>query len=122
VHGDGPRHIDAGRNNFWVSSAGLALRLTAEHDFRDLVPSNPRADQAGMRAWSRARREGPAIGQDQDGALGIEKADHVIVIGDAAASVTDVAQTRAAEREQCFALRGVAVRKDIRDPAETIVN
>ena len=40
------------------------------------------------------------IGQDDDRALGIEKADDVVVVGDAAAPMRDVAQTRAAEREQ----------------------
>ena len=36
------------------------------------------------------------IGQDDDRALGIEKADDVVVVGDAAAPMRDVAQTRAA--------------------------
>jgi hypothetical protein len=62
------------------------------------------------------------IGQDDDRALDIEKADDVVVVGDAAAPMHDVAQISAAEREQLFALGGVAVRKDIRDPAEAIAN
>jgi hypothetical protein len=66
-------------------------------------------------------RECPDVGQDEDRALGIEKADDVVVVGDAAAPVRDVAQTSAAEREQ-FALGGLAVRKDICDPGEAIAN
>ena len=62
------------------------------------------------------------IGQDNDRALGIEKADDVVVVCDAAAAVCHVAKARAAEGEQLFALRGVAVRKDVRDPAEAIAN
>jgi len=54
------------------------------------------------------------VGQDDDRALGIEKADYVVVVGNEAASMRDVTQTGAAEREQLLALGGVAVRKDIR--------
>ena len=64
------------------------------------------------------------IGQDDDRALGIEKADHVVVIGDAAAPVRDVAQISTAKCEQLFAfsVSFIQVMKDIRDPAEAVAN
>jgi len=62
------------------------------------------------------------VGQDDDRALSIEKADYVVVVGNEAASMRDVTQTGAAEREQLLALGGVAVRKDIRYPAEAIAD
>jgi hypothetical protein len=51
-------------------------------------------------AWARNTQ---MIGQDENRALGIEKADDVVVIGDAAAAVRDVTQTIAAKWEQPFA-------------------
>ena len=62
------------------------------------------------------------IGQDDDRALDIEKADDVVEVGDAATPMRDVAQTSASERKQLFLLGGVAVRKGIRDPAGAIAN
>jgi hypothetical protein len=64
------------------------------------------------------------IGQDDDRAVGIEKADHVVVISDAAAPVRHVAQIRTAKREQLFAfsVSFVQVMKDIRDLAEAVAN
>jgi hypothetical protein len=82
----------------------------AEEDFRDLM----RPD-----AWTGNAR---MIGQNDDRALGVEKTDDVVLVSDAAAPMRDVAQISAAEREQLFALGGLAVRKDIRDPAEAIAN
>jgi hypothetical protein len=62
------------------------------------------------------------IGQDDDRALGIEKADHVVVIGDAAPPVRGVAQICTAQCKQLFAfsVSFVQVMKDIRRPAEAI--
>jgi hypothetical protein len=53
-------------------------------------------------AWAEnARRsDGSAIGQDNDRALGIEKTDDVVVIGDAAPPMRDMAQTSAADGYQ----------------------
>jgi hypothetical protein len=64
------------------------------------------------------------IGQDHDRALGIEKADHVVVLGDAAAPVRDVAQICTARCKQLFAfsVSFIQVMKDIRGPAEAIAN
>ena len=80
------------------------------------------AENARMTMWFRRRSDGAAIGQDDDRALGIEKTDDVVVVGDAAAPMRDMAQTSVAESEELSALDGVAVRKDIRDPAETIAD
>src|SRR5262245_37915006 len=64
------------------------------------------AGNARMMTKFRRRRDGSAIGQDDDRAPGIEKTDDVVVVGDEAAPVRDVAQAR----------------KDIREPAEAIAN
>src|SRR5262249_1661281 len=66
----------------------------AEEDFGDLMRSDAWAGNARM------------IGQDDDRALSVEKTNDVVVVGDEAAPVRDVAQTR----------------KDIREPAEAIAN
>jgi precorrin isomerase len=93
------------------SSSQWRLSIT-EEDCRDLM----RRD-----AWA---RNAQMIGQDENRALGIEKADNVVVIGDAAAAVRDVTQTIATKCEQLFAfsVSFIQVRKDIRDPAEAMAN
>jgi hypothetical protein len=64
------------------------------------------------------------IGQDDDRAQGIEKADHVVVIGDAAAPVRHVAQISAAKCEQLFVFSEsfIQVRKYVSAPSEAIAN
>src|SRR5450432_4853615 len=61
------------------------------------------------------------IGQNDDGALGIEQTDHIVKVGDTAAPVRDIAQI-ATECEQLGALGVVQESIDVRIPAETIVN
>ena len=55
---------------------------------------------AGAAKASRAkyRLDRPAIGQDDDRAPGIEKTDHVVVVGAEAAAMRDMAQTGKAVR------------------------
>ena len=70
---------------------------------------NARAGNAGI------------IGQHDDRPPGIETTDDVVVVAEAAA-MRDVTLAGAAERKQLRALGGAQVRKDIREPAEAIVN
>src|SRR6185295_3157274 len=98
------------------------LNSISEQDFRDPMRSDARTGNPRMTMWFRRRCDGSAIGQDDDRALGIEKPDDVVVIGDEAAPMRDVAQTGATEREQLLALGDAQVRKDIRDPTEAIAN
>src|SRR5262252_423726 len=85
---------------------GVILCSIAEEDFRDLMCPDTWAGNAYMTIRLRRGRDGSVVGQDDDRALGIEKTDDVVVVGDEAAPVRDVAPTR----------------KDIREPAEAIVN
>ena len=59
----------------------------AEEDFRDLMRPDAWASNTQM------------IGQDDDCASSLEKTDDVVVVGDEAAPMRDVAQTSTAERE-----------------------
>src|SRR5262249_22794560 len=93
---------------------------TAKQDFCNLMCPDARARDVRTR-WSFRGCDGSAIHQDNDRTPGTEKTDHVVVIGDAAASVRDVAQI-SAEREQLFALGSAQERKHIRVPAETIAH
>src|SRR5215472_16998317 len=86
-----------------------AILCLAEEDLRDLMRPNARAGNARI------------IGQHDDRPPGIETTDDVVVVAEAAA-MCDVALTGAAERKQLRALGGAQVRKDIREPAEVIVN
>src|SRR6266436_1450755 len=100
---------------------GALLQSTSEKDFRDPMRSDAWTRNGRMMRFHR-RRDGSAIGQDDDRAPAVEETDDVVVVGDEAAPMRDVAQTSFAEREQLFALGGAQVRKDIRDPAEAIAN
>src|SRR6266508_2277559 len=106
-----------------MNEEGRAILYSiSEQDFRDPMRSDARAGNARMTMWFRRRCDGSAIGQDDDRALGIEKPDDVVVVGDEAAPMRDVAQTSATEREQLLALGGAQERKDSRDAAEAIAN
>ena len=88
-----------------MNEEGRAILYSiSEQDFRDPMRSDARAGNARMTMWFRRRCDGSAIGQDDDRALGIEKPDDVVVVGDEAAPMRDVAQTSAAERDQLLEL------------------
>src|SRR5262249_16634002 len=75
-----------------------------------------------MTIWVRRRCDRPAVHQDDDRALGIEKTDDVVAVGEEAAPMRDKAQTSVAQGEELLALGGAQVRKDVREPAEPIVD
>ena len=75
-----------------VSRVPIELRVisTAKQDFCNLMCPDARAWDARTK-WSFRGCDGSAIHQNNKRTPGIEKTDHVVVIGDAASSVRDVA-------------------------------
>jgi hypothetical protein len=83
----GGHHTEADSERLLI---GLRVISTAKQDFCNLMCPDARAWDARTK-WSVRGCYGSAIHQNDDRTPGIEKTDHVVVIGDAAASVRDVA-------------------------------
>src|ERR1700723_371037 len=116
-----PRRARSGspRPSTWRFSR--VRNLASEEDPRDLMRPNAWAGNAPtmqFRHWC----EWSGISHEQDCALGIEKANHIIEVGDATAPMRDVPPIGAAECQQLFAFGGAHQRQDIRIPAEAIVD
>src|SRR5215468_1464332 len=105
-----------------AKSERAIVRSIAKEDFRDSMRTDARAGNARMTTWFRRRCDGSAIGQDTDRSPGIEKTNDVVAVGEEAAPMRDKAQTSTAQGEELLALGSAQVRKDVREPAEAIVD